>query len=700
MEREFLKRLEEFRRRYYKELTAEELERCVREAARDGAVLRAYICASEILAKRQAAETRPDRGGGRALPRLPWQAYAGAAALALALAHPLAAVAALPIVVFLASARRNTLPMWTEGDALVWGGRRFKFYRVERVFRDVNGMGPHEFSNVLLATTHLYNGVYYREGQLWILLEEGRSAEEARTVLRRFGVVAEAEPSPPPVALRKTGAGYATFSLIPLAAFLAGPAAGAAALLPALVMLVLSLRDVGAEVGGALARNSAYYSVPDPESVHALARAAQPLIRETLVAWREDPEHLLRVERSGGWLERIAWWTASQWRLQRLGVVQVARQRILNLGERGFAVAGFVRGRSAAFAAGAPREEIYAFTRDLAEFTPYALMLTPFECGGDAVRLGVDDAGREVCISLEELQTPHAFLVGKSGAGKTTLGLSIAVQLWRRGVAPVAIDPHGHWLALRRWMPVQAVDARHHAPPFTLSGAEDVDLLLDVLRASGVQIYDVHFTVLYNALSCGPTPLSKLPDCLLKTRDLSNAWAVDAVYGRLAALAAMKTAKVDPAKPLVVHTAGSTAPDSRMKLILWTVWLVATAKRSCPEPPCRTRWLLFIDEGHALMRDVSYIVSVWRELRKFGVSAVLATQSVADIPQPLVENSGLKIVLAVEPEAVPQISQRLYMPQSVLQRVAYEALPEERYAVVRAEGRAPIYVRLHPPPEK
>jgi len=30
--------------------------------------------------------------------------------------------------------------------------------------------------------------------------------------------------------------------------------------------------------------------------------------------------------------------------------------------------------------------------------------------------------------------------------------------------------------------------------------------------------------------------------------------------------------------------------------------------------------------------------------------------------------------------------------------VAYESLPEERAAVVRFGGRAPIYIRLPPPP--
>jgi hypothetical protein len=731
----FRQGIEEFRRRYRDALPPEELEECVKEAARHNfTLLRAYACAAERLARRERKgqvkerereegvkarkaeerETKREEGAARPAPglrdllgllrRLEWQGHAALASLALCAAHPLLCLASLPAAAMLFAYRKNTVPMWTDGGALVWRGRRYRFHRVERVFRDVVGMGPHEFRNVLLATTHEYNGVYYREGRAWVLIAEGRPVEEARAVLRRFGVVVEPRPEGrAPVELpRERLRRYAHWALLPLAAGAVSPLALPAAALASLVIYLLTARDLGHRPRRlrAISRNASYYSVPDVESVHAVALAAQPLLRETLAVWEHDPEHVIRLERRGAWTERLAWWFQSKWRLQRLDVIQVARQRAMNLHEKGFFACGLVDGRPAAFTLGRPADAVPAFTLDLAEFAPYALLLSPAECGEGSVRLGVDDAGREVCFRPEDLQTPHAFLVGKTGSGKTTLGMLVAAQLARRGVVPVAVDPHGHWARIERWVPgVQLVDARRLAPPLQLRDPGDVDLLLDALRAAGVQVFDAHFTVLLRALDrCGaPLPLQKLPDCLLAARDLASAWAVDAIYGRVLSLARMEAARVDPGRPIVVHTAGSTEPDARMKLILWTVWLVSEAKASCPSPPCGLRWLLFIDEAHALMRDVSHIASVWRELRKFGVEAVLATQSVLDIPQPLIENSGLKAVLAVEPEAVPVIAQRLYIEQSRLQRVAYESLPEERVAVIRVEGRSPVYARLHSP---
>jgi DNA helicase HerA-like ATPase len=296
------------------------------------------------------------------------------------------------------------------------------------------------------------------------------------------------------------------------------------------------------------------------------------------------------------------------------------------------------------------------------------------------------------------------IVIGKTGAGKTTLGINVAVQLRKKqGVVPAVVDPHGHWAALAKWLPdVQIIDARQHMPPLRLMDEDDVDLLLDILRAAGIQIFDAHFTVLLEALRRaaqeGDTSFRNILKQLeALRRDPAFAFAIDSIYGRLATLAQMRIARVDMSKPLVVHTGGDTSPSSTMKLIAWVIWLVTEAKASCPKPPCKMRLLLVIDEGHVLMKNVLVLSRTWREHRKFGVEAAIFTQSIMEIPSDLIENSGVKVVLAIEPEAVPHVEQRLHIDRTVVERVAYEALPEERVGILRVEGRAPIYVRLIPP---
>jgi hypothetical protein len=296
------------------------------------------------------------------------------------------------------------------------------------------------------------------------------------------------------------------------------------------------------------------------------------------------------------------------------------------------------------------------------------------------------------------------IVIGKTGAGKTTLGINVAVQLrQKRGVVPAVVDPHGHWAALAKWLPdVQIIDARHYMPPLRLTDEDDVDLLLDILRAAGIQIFDAHFTVLLEALRRAAQEKDTSYRNILKhlealRRDPAFAFAIDSILGRLAMLAQMRMAKADLTKPLVVHTSGDTSPSSTMKLVAWIIWLVTEAKAACPNPPCKMRLFLVVDEGHILMKNTLVLSRTWREHRKFGVEAAVFTQSIIEIPQDLIENSGVKVVLAVEPEAVPHIEQRLHIDRTVVERVAYESLPEERIGIIRVEGRAPLYVRLKPP---
>jgi hypothetical protein len=737
---------EEFRRRWRDDLPLDVVEQCLEEAKKTGNIFRAYSCAVEhYLAQQQRPQRKkplleppkerrlfkPTLKSPR-LPRvekkfkveearpkrkvsfrgLPWQAYAGVASLLLLALNPVFVFAALPFVALLSLWQRNTVPFWTEGDALVWEGRRYKFYKVERVFKDVAGMGPSEFNNYLISTLHEFNGIYYDRGQAWVLLEEGTDVEAARTVLRRFGVVVEQHPSPPPAALpHEPASKYLPWAFLPfLAAAVGGLPAAATAVLPAMFIVALTFRDLGyrpAPPLQPLSSNSSYYSVPDNEAILSIALASQPLVESALVIWKYDPYYTVRLEKKGSMAERVAQWTQSVWKIQRLGIIQVARERIFSLHEKGFVVNGLINGKVATFAAKRPVARIEAFTRDLAPFSPWALLMSPSVCKEDSIVIGRDDAGRDVCLNPEELKTPHMMALGKTGAGKTTLGLSIAVQLRRkRGVVPVVVDPHGHWAMLAKWFSdVQVVDARRYAPPLVLKDEDDVDILLDALRAAGIQIFDAHFTVLLEALRRaaqeGDASLGNVLKHLRQLRsDPAFAFAVDSIYGRLAVMAQMQPAKVDLSKPVVVHSEGDTSPSSIMKLALWITYFAVISKATCPKPPCKMRMFLVIDEGHVLLKNMDALAKTWREVRKFGVEAAVFSQSVADIPRDIIENSGVKFVLAIEPEAVPETSARLHIDPSRLQRIAYEGLPEERVGLVRVESRSPVFVRIYPPPEK
>ncbi|ABP51024.1 MAG: ATP-binding protein [Pyrobaculum arsenaticum] len=723
--------VEQFRREYESLLTEEELEQCVREIEKTETAIAGYVCAARILMNRPPPQPRQAREAPRReapslhiplpslpapisrLPRLPalrsWPVAAGlgmTAAALLGAVHPALALLSLPAL-YIARAALGAVhtPIWREGDhAVALMGRekvKARLYRVAAVFRDVHGMGPYEFANAVRAFVPLVKGVYYDGRDVYVLLEDG--AEEARTALRRLGIVVEDQPSPPPPELgpKQTALRYAPLAALPLAASLLAPAALPFLVFAVVFYLLMLARDVGTPAAGrGIENNDALFAILRKEEIWSIARVSQLTISKALLVWAPNKAFLSRITKRALRQEHLAMLLLSRVRMMRAEEVAAVRQRVVHQREEAFSVAGLVEGKPSAFSVGRPNV-VDALTFDLAEFTPYSFMLLPFQCGSGTYKLGWDDRGREVCIDPYQLESPHAVVIGKTGSGKTTWSLAQALQALRAGRFVVAIDPHGHWARYA----TAVVDARRYIPriKFSVEGGgeefSDVDLLLDVLRAAGVAVADVHYTVLLNALerAGGSADLPSLVTALSRIRDPLNALAVDMIAGRIKALARAEPIDLPTSGLVVVTTYGAESPHAVMRLITWLFSYAVWAKQTCPRPPCKPRLEIYIDEAHLLLRHLEALALAWRGLRKYGVRLVALSQDVAEFGGPLstiIANSDTKAVLAIDPTQLQNISRAVGVDPSVLERVATEALPEERYAVVRFGGRAPVFIRL------
>ncbi|MEM0483347.1 MAG: hypothetical protein QW434_01395 [Pyrobaculum sp.] len=436
--------------------------------------------------------------------------------------------------------------------------------------------------------------------------------------------------------------------------------------------------------------------------MHSIAKVSQLMVSRALVTWAPNRGFLQRITKRALRQEHMAAVLLSRVRMMRAEEVAAVRHRIVHLREEAFAVAGVVDGRPSAFTVGRP-STVDALTFDLAEFTPYAFMLLPFQCGPSAYRLGWDDRGREVCMDPYQLESPHAVVIGKTGSGKTTWAKAQAAQARRLGRLVVAIDPHGHWADVA----TAVIDARKHIPEMAFSadsgeeGPSDADLLLDILRAAGVAVHDVHYTVILNALerAGGSADLAGLVGALARIRDPLSAMAVDSIYGRLKSLARARPAGLATSGAVAVTTYGDEGPASVMRLVSWLFAYALWAKRACPRPPCGPKLEIYIDEAHLLLRNLEALALAWRGLRKFGVRLVAISQDVQEFGplSTIIANSDTKAVLAIAPEQLERVSRAVQIDRSVLERVATESLPGERHAVVRFGGRAPIFIRLARP---
>ncbi|MEM0464928.1 helicase HerA domain-containing protein, partial [Pyrobaculum sp.] len=495
---------------------------------------------------------------------------------------------------------------------------------------------------------------------------------------------------------------FAWLAALPVIASLAAPAALAFTALPLVFFILILSRDVGTPSKG-IERNDSLFAILRPEEIWSVAKVSQLMISKALLVWSENKSFLADITKRALRQEHLAVMLLSRVRMMRAEEVAAVRQRVVHGREQAFTVAGIIDGKPASLAPGRP-SAVDALTYDIAEFTPYAFMLLPFQCGAGTYRLGWDDRGREVCINPYELESPHAVVIGKTGSGKTTWSLAQALQAVKAGRLVVAIDPHGHWAKYA----TSVVDARRYMPSvkFALETGEeefsDVDLLLDILRAAGVAVSDLHYTVLLNALerAGGSADLKTLAAALSRIRDPLNALAVDLVLGRIKSLARAEEAEPPTRGIVVVTTYGTETPAAVMRLIAWLFAYALWAKRTCHRPPCKPRLEIYIDEAHLLLRNLEALALAWRGLRKYGVRLVAISQDVSEFAGALsaiIANSDTKAVLAIDPTALNNVARAVGVDPSVLERVATEALPEERYAVIRFGGRAPVFIKLAKP---
>lgn len=620
------------------------------------------------------------------LPMAPWQAATATLAL-LSPLHWILGIIALPFTILIPKLMPNYVPLYREDRYVIYKGKRLLAYEVTDLAKDVWGMLPNEFALLVTRYMRYVSGVVYRGGRLYLLIEEGREGE-SREMLRRLGIYISQQPTAVDLPARDKRFERLAWALA-LAPIAVAPLAPWTAAIAAFSALFTFMEPKGVPRRG-VAKNLSITHDVEYQSLQMAVRSTA--VREAVLAWERDEQYLVKLERAGSktsWLSNVL---MSTWKALQAELLHVSRRRLLEnpIREDAYLVAGWFDGESIGLTQGRPKE-VYALSLDLAEFSPYVLLPQPSQCREDSVVLGEDEKGRRYCWRPEDTQSPHVVVVGATGSGKTTVLMSIAKQLKRRGIHLVAIDPHAHWSHAVQ----HSIDARLYRPQVVLE-SDDADLVLDVLRAAGVQVYDLHYTVLLNAIdTCGGrAELGQLPECLKHVRSIENAWAIDSILGRLIDISrARPTALVPDA---VVHVGGESSPSATMRMVLWLIAYVIHARSQCPRPPCPYRWFIVVDEAHRLLKNVAFLPSIWRELRKFGIVLSIATQSLRDVPVEILENSGLHLVLAVQQVAVPEVASVLHIDPRVAERVATTLVDvsAERYGLAIKEGRPPVYIRL------
>lgn len=267
----------------------------------------------------------------------------------------------------------------------------------------------------------------------------------------------------------------------------------------------------------------------------------------------------------------------------------------------------------------------------------------------------------------------HTAIIGASGSGKTVLAKCMVEDLRLAGLPVVAIDtqgdlasmgkaapdnPEGDRIAqgVRLWLP----GLEHRINPMTLDPGRAADLTLQVASLSCIRARNAlaaylqdnptdDLPSLSDALSSGVLEEAPYSDMVTKgqSRKLARALKgalVESVGGNL------YTGGVDLDVPAMMRggmnvvCAWHLPPDQQQTLVAYVAGEVYRAMYARSEPGLNC--LFVLDECAPYMPPVRKTPAKWalvmlmRQARKYGVSLLLATQSIGDLDIKAASNVG------------------------------------------------------------
>jgi DNA phosphorothioation-dependent restriction protein DptH len=295
---------------------------------------------------------------------------------------------------------------------------------------------------------------------------------------------------------------------------------------------------------------------------------------------------------------------------------------------------------------------------------PPAAIRPPAEAnqGAVLVRLGLDQGGAEVGWELSTRGSPHAFILGIPGQGKSVTTRSLIRQFAAQGLPSLVLDFHGD-LAARAPAGAAVVDASAGLPfsPFELvtevrlinqCAWEIAEIVAYVCGLGEIQRSNVYRGIqaaYRTALRDGmrtPT-MAEFADAVTaaeegargrnardRIRPLTDFGLFEPVPG----------ATFDP-------TAGPGAVVDVSRLGLERVQIAASAFLLRKLYRDMFDWkqdgsmkvAVVLDEAHRLAKDVT-LPKLMKEGRKYGVAVVMASQGMSDFHRDVLGNAGTKIV--------------------------------------------------------
>jgi hypothetical protein len=295
----------------------------------------------------------------------------------------------------------------------------------------------------------------------------------------------------------------------------------------------------------------------------------------------------------------------------------------------------------------------------------------------------------------------NVVMVGASGTGKSTLAKELASRLADLGVATVVFDVHGEYCGELRVF--KCLDAAELSLNIFKAVSEEgvrqrvdflVDVVTDLYALGSLQRIALSKALLETYKERGEgADLNHLLELVLRaSQGEVNLGVSQAVVKSLVPYVenlvyAFRSGRVrveDLVDSEVVLDL-SRLSDGVAQIVVEIVLeeLFALAQRSGRE------LVVVVDEVHRFLRRGRALQKVFREGRKYGISAVVVTQDPQSIPRDIVLNSAVVVAFALPEAATARYIAKLVAPENprLSERIASKlmTLPQFRALVVVAE---------------
>ena len=303
---------------------------------------------------------------------------------------------------------------------------------------------------------------------------------------------------------------------------------------------------------------------------------------------------------------------------------------------------------------------------------------------------------------------PHCLITGTSGAGKTQLLKTLSAELARQGTPVVVFDVHGEYKDLVEDLGGRYLDfySEVRINPLDPSGKipravafEVREIIANIFKGLGAIQLNLLYELILEAFKEKGFDLDKKPRKNSDPPDFNDLARIleakraekpkdKSLEGLLARLKPLLDFDIFASEhglsiskffePGITVIDLSTLPVSSDELK--TAVVVFTSKKLWdhlqllrPVKAPQLRLALVLDEAHRYVFEYSPINYMLREGRKFGISVLLASQMLSDMPAVATANTSLKIALKLdEPKDIKKVV-------DVFKEIESQDIPERRF---------------------